>query len=377
MEQMIHKMSDGRYIVVLDEEWVSDGSRLIEARSESELKTKIANAVRVDDRWITINGSHVLVNGSGKMVRGAGGKFNGMLFGTRFKDYSNAPVKGKKLVRFYGGATARRNGEVIKGRGKRQKQVDKAVKITKASEAKAALEKMGFKHAVDGKKIDGDLLVKSVNQLSTLDRKFKVLKEANVQFDTANSGGGTIAYVRSLTVNPREMTLNLCPSYYKSHKSHVETVQRDIDIKYSVPCSKNRLAEYGVTHEYGHMLANILKAKRFEQDGWSEEKPGKFIDSSAFSGAYTPSQLSRAKKKATKWYDKRGKEVVDTARREICKIAGVTQKEAKEKGLISRYGETNGDEWFAEVFANSQLGEPNVLGDAMNIWLKRKGLVNE
>ena len=39
----------------------------------------------------------------------------------------------------------------------------------------------------------------------------------------------------------------------------------------------------------------------------------------------------------------------------------------------SQYGLTNESELFAEAFANSQLGEPNVLGQAMNKWLERQG----
>ena len=332
--------------------------------SETELKSKIAKAMRVDDRWITINGSHVLVNGSGRIVSGATGKFNGFKFGARFSDYGKEKVRGKRLVRMYGGIKGRESGKTVKGRGQRQKQVDKAIKITKASEAKAALEKMGFKNPVDGTKIDGDLLVRNVNQLSALDRKFKVLKEAKVEFSTDNSDGLTVAYVSRMITNPRDMTLNLCPSYYKSYKSRVESTQMNIDSKYSMPCSKDKMAEYAVTHEYGHMIANVLKARRFAQDGWTEENPDVFINKSGFGGAY-------------KWYKERSQEVVDTARREICKIAKVTQKEAREKGLISGYGKASSDEWFAEVFANSQLGEPNVLGKAMNVWLKQKGLVDE
>ena len=39
----------------------------------------------------------------------------------------------------------------------------------------------------------------------------------------------------------------------------------------------------------------------------------------------------------------------------------------------SQYGLTNESELFAEAFANSQLGEPNVLGQAMNKWLEGQG----
>ena len=42
---------------------------------------------------------------------------------------------------------------------------------------------------------------------------------------------------------------------------------------------------------------------------------------------------------------------------------------------ISEYGRKNNNraEFFAECFANSQLGKPNDLGIAMTEWLKQKG----
>lgn len=43
------------------------------------------------------------------------------------------------------------------------------------------------------------------------------------------------------------------------------------------------------------------------------------------------------------------------------------------KNNLSQYGKTNYAEFFAEVFANSQLGESNELGDAMSEWLKKRG----
>ena len=49
------------------------------------------------------------------------------------------------------------------------------------------------------------------------------------------------------------------------------------------------------------------------------------------------------------------------------------------KDNISKYGSkitlVGKQEFFAEVFANSQLGAPNELGIAMQQWLVQKGLV--
>lgn len=68
----------------------------------------------------------------------------------------------------------------------------------------------------------------------------------------------------------------------------------------------------------------------------------------------------------------------DTEKRccaEILDIAKEANVNFKLGDNISRYGRTNYAEFFAEVFANSQLGAPNELGKAMLVWLERKGLV--
>lgn len=67
------------------------------------------------------------------------------------------------------------------------------------------------------------------------------------------------------------------------------------------------------------------------------------------------------------------KKIVD----EIVAIAKKNSEEFELLKNLSRYGRTNDAEFFAEVFANSQLGEPNELGKAMNEWLKQKGLIKD
>lgn len=84
---LIQKLRNDSYLAVLKDEYRYDGSSVIEAKTMSELTYKVNNAERVDDRWVTMNGAHVLIGGSGKIVGGAGGKFNGMTFGAKFKDY--------------------------------------------------------------------------------------------------------------------------------------------------------------------------------------------------------------------------------------------------------------------------------------------------
>lgn len=64
---------DNRYIVILKDKYKHDGSAIIEGDT---MESVIADVVRADDRWVTINGSHVLIGGSGRIKYGAGGAFN-------------------------------------------------------------------------------------------------------------------------------------------------------------------------------------------------------------------------------------------------------------------------------------------------------------
>ena len=55
---------------------------------------------------------------------------------------------------------------------------------------------------------------------------------------------------------------------------------------------------------------------------------------------------------------------------EILKIAKEIDNDFNIRDNISTYSKENEAEFFAEVFANSQLGKPNILGKAMQIWLR-------
>lgn len=73
------KTADG-YFAVLKDEYRYDGSQVIEAKTEHELESKIEYAQqRDDDKWITINGAHVLIKGN-RIAGGANGRFNGRKF---------------------------------------------------------------------------------------------------------------------------------------------------------------------------------------------------------------------------------------------------------------------------------------------------------
>lgn len=93
--------ADGVYIAVLKPEYAADGYRVVKCDNiTGDIKT---------DRWVTINGAHVLISDrSNKIIGGMGGKFNGMRmgkYGSTFSEYRNAKkVNGKRVLKFKGNA---------------------------------------------------------------------------------------------------------------------------------------------------------------------------------------------------------------------------------------------------------------------------------
>lgn len=94
--QVMYQTKDGRYIAILKDDYRLDGSMVI----EGDLESVIADVLRAD-RWVTINGSHVLIGKDGNIVAGMGGQFNGFPFGANFRDKGKTTKSGRKIARLY------------------------------------------------------------------------------------------------------------------------------------------------------------------------------------------------------------------------------------------------------------------------------------
>ena len=131
-----------------------------------------------------------------------------------------------------------------------------------------------------------------------------------------------------------------------------------------MPClmDKDTLSIYTVTHEYGHMIQNKLIYDYRVANGWTESAKLQFVD-------FT----KRTSKAQFKYYHDTHKTVLDQCFNEIIEIAKRNNPAFNLSYNISTYGKSNKAEFFAEVFANSQLGAPNELGKAMIEWLEEKG----
>lgn len=234
-------------------------------------------------------------------------------------------------------------------------------------EAKTMLiDDVGFKMIEDSfKKVDDNLVISNANQLRKLEEKFGAIHSSTATI-CSESDKTAVAYVSTGKATPTNQNLSLCPKWYKDRVALIAEEKKSVGDFWSMPCAltDEELQIYTVTHEYGHILQNVLVRKRYELDGWDESKPFAFMD--------MKKSTSKAK---FKWYTKRREEVLNSCYDEIIQIAKDKNPNFVLSDNLSRYGMKNKDEFFAETFANSQLSKPNELGDAMNVWLKRKGLM--
>lgn len=384
-----HKLSNGTYLAVLNNGWRYDGSIVVEADTERELEYKLSQA-RYDDRWVTLNGSHILIGGTGRIKSGAGGRLKGRMFGMNFSDYENGKQskKGKKLIRVY--KPMKKTSEskkVVAGKGKAKSG---AMQITKHEEIQGALQKAGFKYIGAGfmAKADKQLAVETTNQILALEHKFGVVKTCKVELatDRSKSTYGSVTTTRS---NADTQILTLSEVLFANKAKMIDYHKREAELDasgmpFKMPCADDKLSVYTITHEYGHMLQNMLITQRFKADGWDAENSGKFRDADGVKeyvkkhDYYSNSVIKGMYDVEYKWYDERKAEVVNQCRNEIIAIAKKNNKKFRLKDNISKYGKSSKTEFFAEVFANSQLGAPNELGIAMQQWLVQKGLaINE
>ncbi len=213
--------------------------------------------------------------------------------------------------------------------------------------------------------IDEELAIANTLQLAKLEDKFGAIHKS-IGGIGAEDSQGTVAYVSHQLVNPTNQSLSLCKTHFKDKSTFIKNEMNSITIGFAMPAKliDEELMIYTVTHEYGHMLQNVLVRQAYEDNGWTEKDRMQFVD-------FTKS----TKKGQFKWYNNIKTRVQKECADEIIDIAKKNNSDFKLSDNLSSYGKTNHAEFFAEVFANSQLGEPNELGNAMNIWLKKKGLI--
>ena len=127
-------------------------------------------------------------------------------------------------------------------------------------------------------KIDGELLIDSTKQLNVLENKFNIVHDSHAVFSSTPNGKRTIAYVSASVTEPSKQELSLCSTHYHNKEKHVNMMKESALKGWHMPCDENELSFYSVTHEYGHMIQNILVENEMKLNGWDKENPRKFVD---------------------------------------------------------------------------------------------------
>lgn len=206
--------------------------------------------------------------------------------------------------------------------------------------------------------IDESLLKDNTEQIKNLEEKFGVIHKSNGSISSKKTND-SIAYVSRLLSNPSKQDLVLNIDYYSDKNKIIKETTSAIKNNWSMPAKSENYGVYTITHEYGHILQNSIINDELEEMG-------------GFENFKTRAKTFKGKIKS---YEKLQEIIKRRHFEEIRQIAVDKSSDPYNliKNNLSQYGKTNYSEFFAEVFANSQLGESNELGDAMSEWLKKRG----
>lgn len=234
--------------------------------------------------------------------------------------------------------------------------------VKTVEEAKSALKNtVGLRNVDESINfMDEKLLVENTNQLIRLENIFGAIEQSEfVDIDLDN--GKFIGKVTSDRIWPTSQYLTLNKKHYSDRSYLIEKEINGVESGFSMPflLTDEEIAVASITHEYGHILQNTIKKNYMESLGWSQSDVFSFVNKKA-----------KTKKAKYKWYADVQKKVQDDCYDEIISIAKKNNPLFDLDANISDYGKESKDEFFAEVFMNSQLSKPNELGIAMNEWLE-------
>lgn len=229
-------------------------------------------------------------------------------------------------------------------------------KATNRAEAYSILSEMFGSVSDNVKQIDEGLLVDNVNRLNELNSKFNILNNNNIGYFTASPSGKAMAWTSTPFEKPMNRTnLSLVNKWFNNPQTLIDEEFHARSTGFGMPFKDEYVRTYTITHEFGHIVEAYVSIKRTDFDDLEQKTK-----------TYNPALKRKEYKKQE---EKEAKKIAN----EIIDIAKSKNPNFSMKQNLSNYGHKNYYEFFAEVFANSQCGDPNELGDAMNEWLKKEG----
>jgi hypothetical protein len=231
-------------------------------------------------------------------------------------------------------------------------------KVTNKQEAFASLQETFTDVDKKALRLDETLFVDNVNRFNELNDKFGAINKADGSSFDIDSSKKHLGCVRSpwIALNKNDIILSLSNKFFNSIDTIHTQFERGQKSFYKMPVLDKYKNVYTMTHEYGHILEYKLVKKRID---YSQIKLDK-------NDIYTYN-------KQLKDYEKLEKQYSNDIKDEIINIAKNNNPNFDLSKNLSGYGHTNAHEFFAEVFTNSQCGQPNELGKAMELWLAKEG----
>jgi len=212
--------------------------------------------------------------------------------------------------------------------------------------------------------VDEILIKESQQRLIELTNKFpkiqRYIEENDVILGAYYSNNDEIARTQgSMLTGNKMQKIALNKKYYIDYDRLISEEKENILTNWSMPCDEKYFNVYTLTHEYGHMIHNILMKDYVEKN----------IDEfNKFKDRLYKADISRQTDMIKKYQLK----IIEGYMQEVKEIALRKDPKFLWKTYLSDYGKTNYAEAFAEAFANSQCGKSNVLGDAMSEFLEER-----
>lgn len=219
---------------------------------------------------------------------------------------------------------------------------DATVNIIPPKSVVDKLEKINIKADDSLGKIPTNLLQRNVNQYKKLTDKYKLkdyYKSQNAIYLSPDTSGfiGAIGYNEEMT----ELSINSSYQYFYDKDYLTNKVKEHVETGYYMPCKESNYDIYAMTHEFGHTL---------EMKIFKDKYP---------------------KGNNMKYYH-----FCSNVKNDIINIALEKNPNLDLRIAISNYGhDIKTQEFFAEAFANMELGKPNEIGKAMKEYLKREGIL--
>ena len=191
-------------------------------------------------------------------------------------------------------------------------------------------------------KIPTNLLERNVNQFKKLSEKYNMeefYKNQTAIYKSPNTQKyiGAIGYNNKMT----HLTINSSYKYFYDKQYLVELVEEQVKAGEFMPCSEKNYDIYTMTHEFGHTLEMKMFKDKYPN--------GNNISYSHF---------------------------CSSVKDDIINIAINKNPHIDISTAMSAYGhDIKTQEFFAEAFANMELGKSNEMGKALKEYLKREGIL--